>query len=165
MKKFTYLTVFTLLLIVFYGCPVGLDYPLGNPGKEKIDNSLVGTWQTDNSDAEVVKLSISTNDSYSYKVQVVERGELYSLTTDDLTGWVTKLNKKSFFYVKPSDEEKYYHYMLKEISGNSMVTCDVSLLVGGVDAVTSSESLREEVLGSMKRDDFCTETISWYKSE
>lgn len=165
MKKITYFAVFSLLLIVFYGCPVGLDYPLGNPGKEKIDDRLVGTWQTDNSDAEVVKLSISKNDSYSYKVQVVERGELYSLTTDDLTGWVTKLNKMTFFYVKPSDEAKYYHYTLKEISDSKMVTCDMSLLVGGVDAVTSSESLREEVLGSMDRYDFCTESTSWTKSE
>jgi len=46
-----------------------------------------------------------------------------------------------------------------------MATCDVALLVGGIDAVTSSETLREEVLGSMDRDDFCTESTSWTKSE
>ncbi len=163
MKKFVHLSIFILVITSFYGCPVGVDYPLGTTGTEKINKELLGTWVSDSKDAEVLKVKFEKNDDNSYKVTVLERGEMYALETDNLTGWVTEVEGKTFFYFMPENENKYYHYMVKEADKSKMVTCDVALLDGGVDAVTSTEALRKQVATSMKNPDYGLETISWTK--
>jgi len=163
MKKLPLFAVLAVMIMSFYGCPVGLDYPLGNPGKEKIDKNLIGTWTNDAEDPEVRKLTISKNDDYSYKILVIEKGSMYSLETDNLTGWITKIEGNTFFYAKADNEEKYYHYMFHFGGKNEMTTCDVSLLDGGVDSVTSTDALRKQVAVSMKKIEFCNEITTWTK--
>ncbi|MGE0637300.1 MAG: hypothetical protein AB7G44_16215 [Bacteroidia bacterium] len=163
MKKFIHLSIFILVITTFYGCPVGIDYPLGTPGKEKINKDFIGTWVSDSPDAEVLKVKFEKNDDNSYKVTVLERGEMYALETDNLTGWITEVEGKTFLFFKPDNEEKYYHYMIKEMDKEKMVSCDVSLLDGGVDAVTSTEALRKQVATSMKSEEYGVESITWTK--
>ncbi len=163
MKKLLHLSIFILVITTFYGCPIGIDYPLGTPGKEKINKELIGTWVSDKSDAEVIKVKFEKNDDNSYKVTVLERGEMYALETDNLIGWITEVEGKIFLFFKPENEEKYYHYMIKEMDKAKMVSCDVSLLDGGVDAVTSTEAFRKQVATSMKSAEYGVETISWTK--
>lgn len=163
MKKLLHLSIFILVITTFYGCPVGIDYPLGVTGKEKINKDLLGTWVSDSPEAEVLKVKFEKNDDNSYKVTVLERGEMYALETDNLTGWVTEVEGKTFVFFKPEGEEKFYHYMIKESGSNTLVTCDVSLLDGGVDAVTSTEAFRKQVAASMKSAEYGVETISWTK--
>jgi len=161
-KKLLFFAAFAVMITSFYGCPIGIDYPLAKTGGEKINKDLIGTWVAEG-DGEVKKATISKNDDNSYKITVEERGEMYSLETDNLSGWITELDGKSFLIFKPENEEKYYHYMIKESGKRTMVTCDVSLLDGGVDAVTSTETLREQVSLSMKKAEFCVETTRWTK--
>lgn len=163
MKKLLHSSILILVITTFYGCPVGIDYPLGTPGTEKLNKELIGTWKSDKTDAEVLKVKFEKNDDNSYKVTVLERGEMYALETDFLTGWVTEVEGKTFVFFKPENETKYYHYMIKELGKGKMVSCDVSLLDGGVDAVTSTEALRKQVTNSMKSDEFGVETITWTK--
>jgi hypothetical protein len=163
MKKILIPAFAVLTLLVVTGCPVGLDYSLGKPGSEKIDKRLVGTWVPESNDAEVRKVKISKKDDTSYKVEVIERGEMYALETDNFTGWVTELNGATFFFVQPDNEEKFYHYQYKMGDNGQMTTNDVSLLDGGVDAVTSTESLREQVESSMKQATWAEEKINWEK--
>jgi hypothetical protein len=161
MKKFIHLSIFILVITSFYGCPIGIDYPIGTPGKEKINKELIGTWVCSNLEAEVLKVKFEKSDDNSYKVTVLERGTMYGLETDFLTGWVSEVEGKTFLFFKPDNEDKYYHYMIKDIGTNEMVTCDVSLLDGGIDAVTSTESFRKQVAVSMKKAEFGDESTSW----
>ncbi|MEZ4828919.1 MAG: hypothetical protein R3C61_21930 [Bacteroidia bacterium] len=163
MKNLFTILLLVLFCVLFSGCPVGIDHPIGTPGKEKVDPALIGTWSTGQSEVEVSRLSISARDEYSYQVEVLERGTTYALETDNLTGWVTELDGKKFFYLKPDNEEKYYHYMIKIYETGTMVTCDVSLLDGGVDAVVSTQSFRDQVSRSMNMEEYCAETIEWIK--
>ena len=163
MKKLVHLSIFILIITTFYGCPVGINYPLGTPGKEKINKELIGTWVSDKTDAEVLKVKFEKNDDYTYKVTVMERGEMYALETDNLTGWVTEVEGKTFLFFKPENEDTYYHYMIKSSDKKSLVTCDVSLLDGGVDSVTSTEAFRKQVVTSMKSAEYGVESITWTK--
>lgn len=163
MKKLLHLSIFILIITTFYGCPVGINYPLGTPGKEKINKELIGTWVNSAEDPEVKKVSIKKKDDYSYDVLVLERGSMYALETDKLTGWVTEVEGKTFLFFKPENEETYYHYMIKSSDKKSMVTCDVSLLDGGTDAVTSTETFRTQVVTSMKSAEYGVESITWTK--
>ncbi len=163
MKKILSYAAVAVIIMTFYGCPVGIEYPLGKPGTEKIDKALIGTWTNKEEDPEVKKVSIKKRDDYSYDVAVLERGTMYSLETDNLVGWVTVIDGKTFFYVKEEKDGQYYHYMLPSINKTSMTTCDVSLLDGGMDSVKSTESLYKQVLSSMKMAEFCKETINWTK--
>lgn len=53
--------------------------------------------------------------------------------------------------------------MIKDKTENGFITCDVSLLNGGVDIVTSTSTLRSEVISSMNKTEYCTETLTWEK--
>ncbi len=163
MKILIYYTTFLILILINYGCPVGLDYPLGNPGKEKINPELLGTWVTDNDEAEVLSVTFSRQDDFTYKVTVNERGTLYALETDNFSAWITKFEGKEFLYLKPDDEDKYYHYMLLKLEEKTLISTDLSLLDGGVDVVKSTESLRKEVKNSIKKPEFGNEKIEWFK--
>ncbi len=163
MKKLIYYTTFFILILINYGCPVGLDFPLGNPGKEKINPTLLGTWVTDNDDAEVLSVTFSKQDDFTYKVTVNERGTMYALETDNLSAWITKFEGKEFLYLKPDNEDKYYHYMLLKLDEKTLISTDLSLLDGGVDAVKSTESLRKEVKNSINKSEFGNEKIEWFK--
>jgi len=163
MKMLLRLSIFVLVITCFYGCPVGIDYPLGTPGKEKINKDLFGNWVATTEDSEVKKVTISKNDDYSYKIDVTEKGEMYSLETDHLTGWITEVDGKTFLYMKPEGDGQYYHYMIKESTKGAFVTCDVSLLDGGIDSVISTDAFRKQVTSSMKMEGYCAETINWTK--
>jgi hypothetical protein len=159
MKKYL-LFILPLVVLLATGCPVGLDYALGDVGNEKIDDRLVGSWHSLSTESEVQRVEIAKNDKNSYKITVKERGEMYALETDNLTGWVTTVKEKNFVYFKPEGEEKFYHYCYWW-DGSALITCDVALLDGGVDAVTDSKSLRAQVERSMAMDGWGEETIEW----
>jgi hypothetical protein len=151
-------------VLLMTGCPIGLDYSLGTPGTEKIDKVLIGTWVNRSEESEVRRVKIAKNDENSYDVTVLERGEMYSLETDNLNAWVTTVEEKNFIYLKPDGEEKFYHYCYW-MEGSTLVSTDVALLNGGVDAVTSSETLRSQVAASMRMDEWGKETHEWTKQE
>lgn len=159
--------VFMLLVafaILISGCPVGLEYPLGDPGKEKIDEQLLGTWIAESEDAEMQKLTITKKDDYTYEVNILEKGEMYAMEVDDLDAWVTTFEGQSFVFGKPHDEndQKFYHYHYA-FEGDYLVIHDMSLLEGGMDAVTSREALRKEVAASMSKPDFLASKMVYLK--
>ena len=78
MKKFVVLLLILPAVLLFYGCPVGIDYPAGEPGTEKIDKDLIGTWKQDNADKEILKFTITQKDKYSYTIVIDEKGTLYA---------------------------------------------------------------------------------------
>jgi hypothetical protein len=161
MKKHILLSL-GIVAILATGCPVGLDHPLDEPNANKIDKELLGTWESESESAEVKSVTISEASSTQYNIEVHEHGEMYVLETDKLIGWTTTLAGAKFVYLKPDNEEKFYHYQYK-FDGQQLITNDVSLLEGGVDAVTSTKALRDQVEKSMKSDEWATETQTWHK--
>jgi hypothetical protein len=162
-------SVFSLLAIFFIallttGCPVGISYPLGDPGTEKIDKDLLGVWVAAVDTAEMLKIEVGKKDDYTYWVEVLEQSENYMMDGTSYDSWVTKLDGETFIYSKPTDpeEEDYYLYHY-QIEGKKLVLQDVGLLVGGVDAVTSTEAFREEVSASLKLPDCLSARFEYVK--
>lgn len=153
MKKLFFLCPFLLLLT---GCPVGLDYAPGTVGTEAVDTRFEGTWVLDAStpDHEVQKVTFEKLSKFAYTVTVVEVGEMYSMETDQFTMYQTNIDGLNVMYLKPSDEDKYYMYKFKFDSDKQMTIGDISLLEGGVDAVVSTEALRQEIATSKGKEDF-----------
>lgn len=159
MKKFF---VFASLLLLLTACPIGLDYAPGEVGKEEINSKLLGTWVLSEEDAEAKKFTIRKIDKYQYSVEVLERGEMYSLETDNLTMYETTINGLHVLYLKPDDESKYYMYQYT-LDGNSLTIADIPLLDGGIDAVTSTEALRKQIEASMGQETFYAEPHTYKK--
>jgi hypothetical protein len=163
MKNLIKVALFCIILFTFYACPLGLDYPIAEPGKVQIDEDLIGIWKNKDPEATLLKIKISKKDNFSYEVQVLEKSELYALETDNFSAWTSNVEGQKILYFKPSNEDQYYHYVIKELKGKNLITCDLSLLDEGKDAVTSIEALRKEAISSMKMEEFCTETENWTK--
>ena len=149
------------IVLLSTGCPIGLEVPLGNPGTEKIDKSLIGTWHCAECD-DIITVKISKTSEMEYAVSVLEKGEMYSLEETEMQAWVTKVKGESFIYAKPVSEDKYYHYHY-EMKGKELEIFDLALLAEGVDAATSTESLIKEVEASMDADDWGKEKKMWKK--
>jgi hypothetical protein len=153
MKKLILLLLPLTLLLT--ACPVGMDYSLGNL-KENIDQNLIGTWEVETESSEIKKVQFLKDSKSSLRVKILERGEMYALETDDLTAYQTVLEGKTFLILKPDGEEKFYHYQYEMVEGK-IVFHDVSLMVKGMDGVTSMEAFRTEVAASMKMENYGTE--------
>lgn len=163
MRSTVFALVLSMILLVGTGCPVGIEHPLGYPGTEKIDRDLIGTWACQVEEGEVQRIQISEGTANSYEVTVLERGSTYALETDVLTGWVTELDKKKFVYFKPDNEESYYLYAYELDGKQTLRTWDVGLLVGGVDAVTSTEAFRKEVSASLDNPECLSSEQVWVR--
>lgn len=151
-------------MVLLSGCPIGLDYPAGNTGTEKIDPNLLGTWTNNEDDPEFGKVTITKASTNSYAIKVENTGSMYSLEVTEFTGWVTKIGGKTFIYSLPNEDKSYYLYCY-EYSDGKLHTYDVGLLDGGTDAVKSTESLRVQIETSLKKDDCLSDEIVWTKQE
>lgn len=143
--------------------PVGVNFPPGTPGTEKINKKLLGVWYNDLKDPEVKKVKITKADDFTYEVEVIDKGSLYMAATDFFKGYVTKIDGKDFVYfLEEKDSGQYflYNYTFED---NKLKTYDVGLKVGGIDAVTSSEAFRDEIKASLKMEDCLSGEIIWTK--
>ncbi|MFZ5553147.1 MAG: hypothetical protein ACOZCO_08540 [Bacteroidota bacterium] len=156
------LKLFIWLLPVCFlmtACPVGIDYPADEEGKNAIDKKLIGTWKCSKPDHEIVKMKIEAKDKNTYTINILEKGGMYSVASDKWTAWITTIDKYRIIYAKPEGENQYYHYCY-EVEKSTLRTWDISLLAGGVDAVTSTQSLREEIKASSEKEEFLSsETV------
>lgn len=154
MKKLFYILPLALLLTA---CPMALDFAPGYIGKEKVNTNLEGTWKFNSadtsSDAEVMQVTFKKKDKYSFDITVDEKGEMYSREGITYTGYETEIDDLQVLYFKPSDEDKYYLYQY-QLKNNELIIADIPLLDGGIDVVTSIETLRDQIKASKDKDDF-----------
>lgn len=155
--KYLFLLIPALFLLT--ACPIGLDYAPGKEGTEKVNSDLEGTWKYQGAgggaDAEVLSVTFKKKDKYSFLVTVLEVGEMYSIETKEFIGYETKIEGLNILYFKPTSgtDQKYYLYQYT-LSKGEFTIADISLKVGGVDAVTSTDALRTEIAASMKHPEF-----------
>lgn len=161
MKNFTLLSLTIVGLMLFTGCPVETDYTLNTPGSERIDNKLIGTWQSTTTDATVKKIEIKQADKTSYTVKMLEVGEMYSASGMDYTAYIARFEGQNFVYFKSVDNMYYLqHY---RFDGANLLASDLSLKVGGVDACTSNETYQQEVRASIKLGDYLGDATTYTK--
>ncbi len=170
MKTFYHLSALMLLfaaMILLTGCPVETKYPLEVSGKEKIDFRLIATWSNNKETADVKKVTIRQFDDYTYYVRVDEKGENYFAAETIFIGWLGRVGGKLFLILQPMTEGKAKEsaYLLYNIEfiGDNLTTHDVGLIVGGIDAITSTDALKKEVEESLKKPDCLSEETNWVK--
>ncbi len=151
------------LSLSLFGCPTGLDFPLTEK-PDKIDPALIGRWSANTSEAEMLEVVVKKKDDYSYDIEVLETSEMYMLDDYKFVGHATRLDGRTFLIAKPieSGEEKYYHYHY-HFEGSKLVIQDAGLLVGGVDAVTSTEALRKELSASLNNPECLSGRMEYVK--
>lgn len=167
----TLLSLFLLLscAILFTACPVSTTYPLEKKGAVKIDKALLGVWKTDNADAEAVEIEIKQGkEANTYDLRVLERGSMFMADSDDFTGWLAELGGRRFLVLQQLVDgvahETFYVYHIK-IENGKLISNDITLQVGGTDAITSVQTYQEEVLASMEMEDFLASEIIWSSSK
>lgn len=116
--------LFLPLLFLLTACPVGLKYAPGKVATEPVDTRLIGTWEAESSEFEIQKVTIKKKTANEFSVQVLERGEMYYL----------------------------YQVVIK--SASELEIGDISLLDGGTDALTDTESLRKQISNSKDKEEF-----------
>ena len=156
--------IFSIALLTT-GCPVGIAYPLCEESQVlKIDKDLLGTWRAVSDSAEILEVKISKEDDVTFAVEVLQKGENYMVDDIEFFSWTTKLDGHTFIFSQGanSDSDDYflYEYAFK---GKRLVIHDVSLLVGGTDAITSTEAFREELSASLKMPDCLVSKLEYVK--
>lgn len=152
MKKYASLLVALPLLLFLFGCPVGMAYSPGVPGSEKMDDKLVGIWETAAENPEFKTAVIAKKDDYSLTVKVSGTGSAYMPKVTEFTGWTTEVDKQRIVYILDADANEYYMYGYT-YENTGLMLYDVALLDGGVEAVTSTETFRKQISASLKKPD------------
>jgi len=73
---------------------------------------------------------------------------------------MTEIDGRKFLYAEGEISFTFFTYNY-EISKNSLSLYDVGLLVGGRDAVTSTEAFRTEISASMKKPECLSERLDF----
>ncbi len=171
--KITSMRVLMSLLVLvscawlFTACPVSTTYPLAQKSAVKLDESFLGEWQTEMEDIEAKKISVKEGtEANTYQVTVTERGSMFMGDGDDFIGWLAELGGERFMVLQQMVDghttETYYVYHVV-MDGGTLITNDITLQVGGTDAITSTAAYQAEVLASMKMDEFLVNEIKWGK--
>ena len=164
MKHFKSYLLSGCVLFLLTGCPIGLDYPLGYKNEVENDPKYYGTWKTDDTEETILSFRMSKKTSGTMHVEVTEYDDMFSLATTIFTGWTVRLGGMDFLCFEENEVQgNFYHYVVIELNDNLLKVCDMALLHGGADAVNSQESLRKEVLSSMKKPEFLASPITYTK--
>lgn len=153
------------LVAISAGCPVSISYPFAEGQQlEKLDKRLLGTWVCSSDSAEVLEVKFTKKDEVTFAVEVLKQGESFMVEATDFLSWTTKLDGHTYIFSQPADQasQEYYLYHY-DFSDGKLVIHDVSLMEGGVDAVTSVESFREQVAASMKHPDCLQSRFEYMK--
>lgn len=74
---------------------------------------------------------------------------MFTADASHFTGWVTTIDGQRFLYAKGDGSDEYFTYPYK-LEGKDLIVSNLALVVGGMDAVTSTETYRAEASASMK---------------
>ncbi|HRY33046.1 MAG TPA: hypothetical protein P5531_08790 [Bacteroidales bacterium] len=143
------------LVLLLQACPVSLDFPLGEEGIYPLDKALLGTWvnQGSGEDIEVKEVEVRALDAYTYRITVLQKTGSYMMSDMEFNAWIAKLDGEAFLVIDEGDGQKFLHYCYR-LKGKQVTLYDMGLLDGGMDAVLSVESLRDQVSRSMKMPEF-----------
>lgn len=167
-RLFKFLAVSPIIFLLT-ACPVVQHIPFSTKGETSFDNRLVGMWSNTQTEIEAIKVEIKAGvDDKSAILNVIEKGSMFMAESESFEAWLSVLKNQTFLVLKEikteaTEKDNYYLYHLV-ISQNTVVTSDVSLLVGGSDAITSTETYREEVKASMDKEGFLSSPIEWHKN-
>lgn len=165
-KAFIWLTC-TVILLLITACPVSTSYPLFTPGKSVIDQSLLGTWKNDSTDAEANKIKISKASDSTYWIYILDKGSMYMADADTFVAWTGRIGEHDYLTLQEfttEAQETYFVYSIKK-QKDKIITHDISLKVNGTDAVVSISDYQKEVLASEKMSGFLSSEIIWTKVE
>ncbi len=152
-----YLT--TLSVFLLFGCPVGIQYSPGNPGTEKLDTRILGSWVTGDDFSVFKKAQVAQVDDFTFQAKVEETTELYALGDETVfNGWTTVIDNQPFLYILSKESNEFYTYGYSFKDGG-LVLYDAALLDGGVDAVTSTETFRKQLAASIKKEEWYAEPV------
>jgi hypothetical protein len=150
-------------LLTLTGCPIELDYSLGNSGTEKNEPKLFGKWRIDDLEETIISFSISKLTESTMRVELIEKNEFFTPNTNIFTGWVVSLGGKRFLcFEENANPGKFYHYILIDVNESQLKVCPLDLYEGGI-AIKSQENLRQEVLTSINKPNFITTPIVYTK--
>lgn len=171
MKKnvsfFSHAILLTVACIFLLGCPAGVDYALADKPMP-IDRALLGKWEAQTEDAEMLLIQVDRLTSDTYGVDVLEEGDEYLLGDTYFNAHVTTIDGHKFIYAQmPNNDDKdyyIYHYHFED-NGKLLVLQDVSFLVGGMDAAKSTATLRSEISASLKKEGCLSERREYVKAD
>ncbi len=168
MKPRTVLLCLFALSFVICGCPISSSYPLVNKSSaDKFDSNLLGAWQNKAGEVEVNEIKIEKGrQENTYKITVTDKGDSFMADTELFTGWVATLNNKKFLVLQeehPTGPKDVFYVYTLVWDDKRMISHNISLKVKGADAITSVRAYQEEVLASMKKEDFLSNRINWLK--
>ncbi len=144
------------LALSMSGCPVALPYPLTDT-PDPLDPALLGTWVALSDEAEIQEVALTKKNNTTYLVKVLKQGAFYAAEGVDFEAQITRFEGRSILIARSVDapDEGWFHYDVSVKEG-LLVVHDLSLLVGGMDAVTSTQALRKELAASLKNPECLT---------
>ncbi|MDZ4822100.1 MAG: hypothetical protein SH856_01450 [Flavobacteriales bacterium] len=162
-KKISGYAMAALVILSLQACPVGLDYPLDDSAKSEMNKSLIGTWKIseDVEEPEISEVTFEKNDEHTYTIEIVP-GPSFMGEGTSFIGWIVEMNGRQFMVAQDIGDGLNYHYSF-EVNKKALTTWDISLLIGGVDAVTSTAALQDAVKESMKSEEFLSGEQKWVK--
>ena len=167
-KKIMRLISNTLLLfsfIVLCSFPLYIEYPLGEPGKDKVDKKLLGTWEVEDDSRQFFKCEIKEINKFEYRLKVLEKGKQFGLEAEEFKLYTTKFEGEEFLYLQPIGTEKngFYYFIYKMNDKDKMIVEEIADDRIDKSALYSPEALKNYFEAKAGQSKYRTGAQLWVK--
>lgn len=163
--KVNLLYVIVILLIsAALSCNRISKYPIDDPARIKIDNTLLGKWVMKEDTSKTNYFIVKKKDDFKYGVTYMNEGGTH-VQYDDFTVFLSKVNNSRFLNVQYYYQSVQGYFFLKIIdineAGDEITTCTVA------DSTLSELTKPSEVKGKIARNinnpDFFSDTAHFIR--
>lgn len=160
-------TILVLLIpamLLFSGCPSGVNFSAVGSNTEKIDSRLIGDWSTTDYPSNFKKMKIVAKGNYSFTITVGEVSDDYEEKTKGYTVQPTTISGEKFLSAKPNSPNSttnyIYHY---EFVDGNLVMYNIAFNAKAKKKATSTETLRKVIEEKIKNKDYKRGKVVWKK--
>lgn len=162
-------TILLLLIpamLLFSGCPSGVNYSASKGYTEKIDVRLLGNWVTKNSSTDFKEMRITKKDNFNFTVKVGQVSKDYEEKTKGYTVQPTTISGEKFLSANPNTKNSKTNYIYYyEFEGKNLVTYSIAFNAETKKKITSTATLRSEIVKKIKDKTYkrYTNKVVWEK--
>ena len=163
--KVNFLYVIAIFFISFLiGCNRISKYPIDDPARIKIDNTLLGKWVMKEDTLKTNYFIVKKKDDFKYSVTYMNEGGTH-VQYDDFSVFLSKVNNSRFLNVQYYYQSVQGYFFLKIIdineAGDEITTCTVA--DSTLSEMTKPSEVKSRISRNINNPDFYSDTAHFIR--
>ncbi len=164
MTRFLQYSIAVLCVVLLFSCNRVSRFPIDDPARVKIDNTLLGKWMLKEDTSRTNYFIVKKKDDFKYAITYMNEGGTH-IQYEDFTAFISKVGSSRFLNVQYyyKDVQGYFFLKLVDINeaGDEIVTATVA--DSTMLEITVPAEVRARITRNVNNPAFFADTAHFYK--